>query len=72
MKKNADKLAETLAADRQEQEEREDRLSTETADALDEEISEYEAYVAEDGKRPPMRCAILIHGRQKRSGGWKS
>ena len=49
--KEADKLAETLAADRQEQEEREDRLSTETADALDEEISEYEAYVAEDGKR---------------------
>ena len=49
--KEADKLAETLVADRQEQEEREDRLSTETADALDEEISEYEAYVAEDGKR---------------------
>lgn len=49
--KEADKLAETLVADRQEQEEQEDRLSTETADALDEEISEYEAYVAEDGKR---------------------
>lgn len=49
--KEADKLAETLAADRQEQDEREDRLSAETADALDEEISEYEAYVAEDGKR---------------------
>lgn len=49
--KEADKLAETLASDRKDQEEREDRLSTETADALDEEISEYEAYVAEDGKR---------------------
>lgn len=49
--KEADKLAETLAADRQEQDERENQLSTETADALDEEINEYEAYVAEDGKR---------------------
>ena len=49
--KEADRLAEKLAEDRKEQEEREDQLQEETAKRLDEEIKEYESYVAEDGKR---------------------
>ena len=49
--KEADKLAETLQKDRQEQENRVDRLGTEMTAALEQEIQEYEAYVAEDGKR---------------------
>lgn len=49
--KEADRLAETLQADRREQEARTDRLGTDMAAALEQEIQEYEAYVAEDGKR---------------------
>ena len=49
--KEADKLAETLQKDRQEQENRVDRLGTEMTAALEQEIQEYEAYVAENGKR---------------------
>lgn len=49
--KEADKLSAVLAADRQEQNARADRLSAGTAAALYEEIQEYEAYIAEDGKR---------------------
>ena len=49
--KEADKLATVLASDRQEQNARADRLSAGTAAALEEEIQEYEAYIAEDGKR---------------------
>lgn len=49
--KEADKLATVLASDRQEQNARADRLSAGTATALEEEIQEYEAYIAEDGKR---------------------
>lgn len=49
--KEADKLAAVLVSDRLAQEAREDRLSKETASALDQEIREYEAYIAEDGKR---------------------
>lgn len=49
--KEADKLAETLQADRREQEARVERLGTDMAAALEQEIQEYEAYVAEDGKR---------------------
>lgn len=49
--KEADKLATVLASDRQEQNARADRFSAGTAAALEEEIQEYEAYIAEDGKR---------------------
>ena len=49
--KEADRLAETLQADRREQEARTDRLGTDMTAALEQEIQEYEAYVAEDGKR---------------------
>lgn len=49
--KEADKLAAVLVSDRKAQEARQDRLSSETAEALDQEIREYEAYIAEDGKR---------------------
>ena len=49
--KEADKLATVLASDRQEQNARADHLSAGTAAALEEEIQEYEAYIAEDGKR---------------------
>lgn len=49
--KEADKLATVLASDRQEQNARADRFSAGTATALEEEIQEYEAYIAEDGKR---------------------
>lgn len=49
--KEADKLSTVLASDRQEQNARADRLSVGTAAALEEEIQEYEAYIAEDGKR---------------------
>ena len=49
--KEADKLATVLASDRQGQNARADRLSAGTASALEEEIQEYEAYIAEDGKR---------------------
>ena len=49
--KEAHKLANVLASDRQEQNARADRFSAGTAAALDEEIQEYEAYIAEDGKR---------------------
>lgn len=49
--KEADKLSTVLASDRQEQNARADRLSAGTAAALEEEIQEYEAYIAEDGKR---------------------
>ena len=49
--READKLAEMLQADRREQEARADRLGTEMTAALEQEIQEYEAYVAEDGKR---------------------
>lgn len=49
--KEADKLATVLASDRQEQNARADRLSAGTAATLEEEIQEYEAYIAEDGKR---------------------
>lgn len=49
--KEADKLATVLASDRQEQNARAGRLSAGTAAALEEEIQEYEAYIAEDGKR---------------------
>lgn len=49
--KEADKLAEKLQTDRREQEARADRLGMEMTAALEQEIQEYEAYVAEDGKR---------------------
>ncbi len=49
--KEADKLATVLASDRQEQNARADRFSAGTAATLEEEIQEYEAYIAEDGKR---------------------
>ena len=49
--KEADNLATVLASDRQEQNARADRFSAGTAAALEEEIQEYEAYIAEDGKR---------------------
>ena len=49
--KEADKLATVLASDRQEQNARADRFRAGTAAALEEEIQEYEAYIAEDGKR---------------------
>ena len=49
--KEADKLATVLASDRQDQNARADRFSAGTAAALEEEIQEYEAYIAEDGKR---------------------
>lgn len=49
--KEADKLAAVLVSDRQAQKVRENRLSEETASALDQEIREYEAYIAEDGRR---------------------
>lgn len=40
-----------MQKDRQEQENRVDRLGTEMTAALEQEIQEYEAYVAENGKR---------------------